>query len=338
MSNPDLNLFWENWLLVYPEKLEEVKQARELILAFQYKKYPHDEKQKRKTWAAIERMTEQDESNPEEKLKIFPFYPDQNERAKPTNNTFFKIVVKWAAVFMGILLMSLLIINQIDNQLTEGEEIIVRVNKINPKGQKSKISLPDGSIVYLNGASNISYAPNFSTSKREIILSGEAFFEVAKDSLRPFVVIADKLITTALGTSFNIKAYPEDQEVSISLLTGGVSVQQQDSVDPALFLNPGEAAGLSHAGILIRKEFNYEQDILWKDGILYFKETRLKEAFQRLEKWYGVSFNLQNLPRRPVIITGKFDNENLNNVLLSLSYTSNFTYSIKNEEVVVFFK
>jgi transmembrane sensor len=339
MPDSELDLYWENWLSEHPEKFEDVRQARAIIFAFQYKKYKRDEVWKRKTWAAIEMMNEKNDNSFEETLKIVPVYPDQGQKGIPTSRFSWKIVAKWAAVFIGILLMAVVTINEIGNKRTNKKESIFTVTEITPRGQKSKISLPDGSIVHLNAVSSLSYSSDFSTDKRQIILSGEAFFQVAKDSLRPFVVIADKLITTALGTSFNIKAYPEDKEVLISLLTGRVSVQRKGSAESVLFLNPREAARLNHEeGILMRKEFNYEQDILWKDGILFFKETHLEDVFKRLEKWYGISFKLENIPRRPVIVTGKFDNENLKNVLLSLSYTSNFTYSIENEKVIVSFK
>lgn len=339
-SNPDLNLFWENWLLDHPEKYEEVQKSRKIILAFQYKKYPRDENRKKMTWSSIERINEEYGSKLEEKLKNLPVHPTLDQKVPSIKKPSYKIIIlKWAAVFAGILLISVLVINQMNYRPTQTREAISLIIKSNPKGQKSKIFLPDGSIVFLNAESSLCYWPGFTPDKREIRLSGEAFFEVAKDSLRPFVVIAENLVTTALGTSFNIKAYPEDQEVLISLLTGSVSVQRKDSVDHVLFLNPGEAAGLNHPkGILMPKEFNYEQEILWKDGILYFKEIPLEEAFKRLEIWYGVSFNLKNLPRRPIIVTGKFDNENLTNVLRSLSHTVSFDYTINNEEIIVSFK
>lgn len=334
--NSEQNLYWENWLLDHPDKLEDVRRSREIILAFQYKNYPRDENRKRKTWEAIERTNDNNDNSFEEKSGVFP---DHDQQVKPAHKTSFRFFVKLAAVFVGILLMSIVVINQTDELPKLKKESLSIVNEINPKGQRSKISLPDGSTVYLNAESALSYSSEFSTDKREIVLTGEAFFEVAKDSLRPFVVVADKLITTALGTSFNVKAYPEDQEILISLLSGKVSVHKQISLEPVLFLSSREAAGLNREeGILMQKEFNYERAILWKDGILYFKETPLEEAFKKLEKWYGVSFNLQNHPRSPIVVTGEFDNENLNNVLLSLSYTSNFIYSIENKNVIVSFK
>lgn len=336
MPGPELNLFWENWLLDHPEKLEEIRRSKKLLLAFQYyKEYPRDENRKRKSWAAIERINEEDKNKAGKKITVFPMYPQH--RSKATNRAPYKITTRLAVVFMGILLLSIIAVNHVGDPPGRRKEAIF-ITEISPKGQKSKIVLPDGSIVCMNGDSRLSYSSRFSTDKREVILSGEAFFEVVKDPSRPFVVVADKLITTALGTSFNIKAYPEDKEVLVSLLTGRVFVQRQNSAGPVLFLNSREAAGLNQEGVLMQKEFNYEQDILWKDGILYFNERRLEEAFKRLEKCHGVTFILQNLPRRPIIVTGKFDNETLDNILRSLSYTSNFTYAMENEVVIISFK
>jgi ferric-dicitrate binding protein FerR (iron transport regulator) len=191
----------------------------------------------------------------------------------------------------------------------------------------------------MNSNSSISYSKNFKSNKREIKLTGEAFFEVAKDSLRPFVVISEDLLITALGTSFNVKAHADEQNISISLLTGKVAVQKKNTIESALLLNPNEAALLNREdGALQRKEFNYEEDILWTKGILYLKQIPITEAFLKLELWYGVTFEIENLPKKTLLVTGTFDNEYLENVLQSLSHTASFKYNIKNGKIMVSFK
>jgi transmembrane sensor len=335
----DIDLFWENWLRDHREKLKVVQEARDIILAFQYKEHRWDEESSSRVWAEIERLNATDESGVDEGRKIPSDDSNRDLKGRPAIVSPARAVLKWAAVFAGILVVSVFTIYQIAPPLTEDKTIVpLMVSEVNPGGQKSKVFLPDGSIVYLNGETRLSYANGFSNTTREVRLSGEAFFEVARDSLRPFVVITGKLITTALGTSFNCKAYPEEKEVTISLLTGRVSVRKQSGADSVLFLESGEAAGLDKEGVLTEKEFDYEGDILWKDGILSFKETLLKDVLKRFEKWYGVSFTLENHPSHAVIVTGRFDNESLNNVLLNLSYTSNFVYTIDHKNVIITFK
>lgn len=335
-----LDVFWENWLYEHPEKLKTIHEAREIVLAFQYKKHTRDENRKERTWTQIERTIKEDDNNAGTPLEIPSVHSQQDRPVRPLAHPHWKIVGRLAAVFTGILLASLLLIEKLDNKDTDRSEVPPRmVHEHIPEGQKARLFLPDGSVVHVNGGTTVSYPYNFSATKREVILSGEAFFEVSRDSLRPFIVITGDLITTALGTSFNCKAYPDSKEVVIALLTGRVSVEKQNAGDSTLFLAPGEAAGLNENGILVPKEFDYDRDFLWRKGILSFSETQLKDVFNRLEKWYGVSFKIEKFPRKPVRVTGKFDNEDLNSVLLSLSYTSHFTYSIEqDDQVVISFK
>lgn len=331
-------LFWETWLIKHPEKQEDVQSAREIILAFQKNKFHWDNDRKQKLWNNIQNINSQHEKDLKENVRHLKDIDHKNStKSEVKNRSLFKASLKWAAVLLILIITSIYFIEQNPKE-PEVTQSVTLVNKSVSKGQKLKIFLPDGSTVYMNSESSISYAENFSSQAREINLTGEAFFEVAKDSLRPFIVRSDNLVVTALGTSFNVNAPADEQQLSVALVTGMVTVQNKNVQDKLLTLNPNEAAVLDKkANALQRKDFNYEEDILWTHGILYFKQIPLNEAFKRLESWYGVSFEVKNLPKKPLLVTGKFDNESLENVLRSLSHTTSFEYKIDNGKVMVSF-
>lgn len=208
------------------------------------------------------------------------------------------------------------------------------------RGKKTTVTLSDGSKVYLNSESSISYYSNFS-SDRTINLTGEAFFEVVADSSRPFTVITKDLSTVALGTSFNINAYEEKKQIEVGLATGRIFVESTKSNSEKLFIRPGEGVGYGLETKKLRKQkINIEKIVQWKSGILQFEDMPLDEVLHTLERWYDVKIHWDKnttLPEHKC--TGKFKpNEYLTNVLLALSYSIDFNYTIKNKEVVLEFK
>ncbi len=225
-------------------------------------------------------------------------------------------------------------------QLDLGQEYEVEnLVKTTPKGRKSKIILPDGSVVHLNSESQISYPENFKEN-RTLTLSGEAFFEVVKDPFHPFEVISGAISTTALGTSFNIKAYPESKDIQVSLVTGKVQVKESDS-QKEVVMSPGHAVkyNVLGAGMLV-EPVKISNVLHWKEGILSFDKTPFSEVITSLERWYGVQVivvGTENIPQDKC--SGTFEpHEYLSNVLNALGYSMNFTYTITGKNVTITFK
>jgi transmembrane sensor len=219
---------------------------------------------------------------------------------------------------------------------TSKDVSVAMIEKANDKGQKTKIHLPDGSTVILNSSSKLLYPASFMGEKREVFLSGEAFFEIVPDTVKPFVVKTTDLTARVLGTSFNINAYDNREGHSVSIVTGVVEVSANNQ--NTLVMTQGEKAQIQQGSGEIRQiTFNYENDILWKDGILVFRKTPFREVVQRLEQWYGVDFIIDRLPEIELPVTGKFDNEYLSNILHSISFTARFRYEIKGNEVYIQF-
>lgn len=203
--------------------------------------------------------------------------------------------------------------------------------KSNPKGQKSKIMLTDGSIVWLNSESNLEYLEDFTDSLRYVRLKGEAYFEISRDTLRPFIVDAGDLKAKVLGTTFNISAYENEDQTSIALIEGKLLVSNNDREE---ILFPGNQIKNERLkNHMIKSSINIEDIALWKDGILTFKQDEFAEVIYKLERWYGVNFDIQGKAYFDWKFTGYFDNENLKNVLEVLSFGKNMKYEISGKNV-----
>lgn len=219
------------------------------------------------------------------------------------------------------------------------------IEKTNPRGQKSTLFLRDGSKVILNSSSSVKYSNDFGETNRDIELIGEAFFEVAKNERLPFNVVSGDIITTALGTSFNIQAYPAQKEVQVSLVTGKtrISFNETKSADSFVnFLDPGQSLTYdSHNRVFVKDSFNPKEVLSWKDGILYFENKEFSEAKRMLEEWYDVDIkvdygNTDELMHRG--IKGEFRNQSLESILKVMNHARDFDYEIKGKKISIRFR
>ncbi|MCH6200055.1 DUF4974 domain-containing protein [Aquiflexum sp. LQ15W] len=212
------------------------------------------------------------------------------------------------------------------------------IERLTPRGNKKIISLPDGSTVVLNADSKLTYDSDF-TQNRTINLEGEGFFDVVRDEEYPFKVITNNITTTALGTSFNIKAYDGNPSIQVTLATGKVRVE--NSLDKNLLeIQPGEAVYFSEEDNSLEKQNVDVSNVLsWKDGILHFEKTPFNLIIEDLERWYGVEFKVIGSKKIPEYkCSGTFKpHEYLSNVLNVLSYSVDFDYTIDGDEVILEF-
>ena len=239
------------------------------------------------------------------------------------------------AAAAALLIASTLIYLNLDKQEVPRDQVVYKdIIKSNPFGQKSRVHLPDGSVVNLNSGSQLKYTEGFHNG-RVVYLEGEAFFDVKKDSLRAFTVHSGRLSTTALGTSFNINAFGEGEEVV--LVTGKVSVTDTGSKNE-LLLDPGEKVMIKKTNNTLKKEtVNIAAYTYWKDGVLYFDKVSMQDVINVLERWYGVSIIVEGrIPDDKC--TGLFKkNEYLTNVLNILSHSVPFNYTLNDNEVKLMF-
>ncbi len=207
----------------------------------------------------------------------------------------------------------------------------VMVERTAKAGEKLAITLPDKSRVILNSLSTISFPSDFGRSSREMVLKGEAFFEVQQDRDLPFKVVSMGVTTTALGTSFNIQG--RGGELRVSLATGRVLVS---NTDMELELMPGEMATKSKEEYkgLTKSRFS-EENLLWKEGEIRFSSTPVGGIFKKLADWYGVEFKFEGEIDQSRRISGLFKNESLEDILTGLGYSLEFDYKIKDKEVTI---
>ena len=209
---------------------------------------------------------------------------------------------------------------------------VATVVKATAPGQKHTFQLPDGTRVRLNADSKLTYSATQDNGPREVSLTGEAFFEVAHDAQRPFTVTARGVATTALGTSFNVRAY--DTTVAVALVTGRVRVAQQPS---SAVLVPGERIRYFRNAPPRKDRYDALRDLAWREGTLHFSQATLPRVVQQLERWYGVTVTTEGQPVRPWNYTGTFTKESLENVLTGVSYTHDFTFRIREKDVILTF-
>ena len=157
-----------------------------------------------------------------------------------------------------------------------------------PKGGQYRIDLPDGTKVWLNAGSSLRYPNRFAGQERKVALTGEAYFEVAKNKEMPFRVVSGKQVVEVLGTHFNINAYTDEASVKTTLLEGSVNVWLQEARQSEL-LNPGQQAVVRYNGsAIVVQPVKVEEAVAWKNGYFMFVDADLESIMRQLARWYDV--------------------------------------------------
>jgi ferric-dicitrate binding protein FerR (iron transport regulator) len=214
------------------------------------------------------------------------------------------------------------------------------ITKTAPYGEKSIITLTDGSKVFLNSGSSISFPRVFDKSAREITLDGEAFFEVTRNPQQPFIVKAGNLVTRVLGTSFNIQAF-DPKDISVSVATGRVQVTQDlnDSASKSgsprtIYLDPSQQVSYQNHQFTV-SNVEIDKIVSWKNNTLRFDETPLSTVGAILTRWYDVEISFDNNDIVNCRINGQFKGQRLEEVLRSIRYMYNIEYEIVNPNKIV---
>ena len=201
-----------------------------------------------------------------------------------------------------------------------------------PTGQHVEIMLADGSKVWLNSGSTLTFPSKFNGKKRMVELDGEGFFEVKSDKEHPFIVSTSKYQVKAVGTSFNIYDYQDSPQFEAALLNGKVEVTTNAKKSSVVILTPNQRAALCQ-GVLEVKPIKNANNYLWRKGILYFNEPLL-EVFDKLQEYYDIEFQIRNssLTRKSPYCTGKFRaKDGLEHIIRVLKETNHFDYQIDYE-------
>ena len=204
-----------------------------------------------------------------------------------------------------------------DNRAVAFHEIFI------PVSSEYKLTLSDGSVVWLNSDTRLRYPMNFPHDERRVILiGGEAYFEVAQDASRPFIVEADGQSITVLGTRFNIFAYPTENQVITTLAEGSVRITADGGGET--LLAPGQEARLDKAtGQMSVRTADIGQTLAWKDGFIVVEDQTLEQVMQKLSRWYGVEYRIVSDVPRNIVFRGIIPKYELGNTLARLEKISN---------------
>ena len=217
------------------------------------------------------------------------------------------------------------------------------ITKTAANGERSIVTLTDGTKVYLNSGSAITFPKVFNNSLREVALTGEAFFEVTKNAQQPFIVRTGDLVTRVLGTSFNIQAFESD-DISVTVATGRVQVSQESALagssqqrsPQTILLDPSQRVSY-HNHRFTLSYVDIDKAIAWKDNTIRFDETPLSAVARTLERWYDVNITFDNNDIVNCRINGQFKGQQLHEVLRSIRYMYNIDYEIINPNKIILY-
>ena len=205
-----------------------------------------------------------------------------------------------------------------------------------PLGSKTKLYLPDGTLVWLNAGSRMTYSQGFGVDNRKVELEGEGYFEVKRNEKIPFFVKTKDLQLQVLGTKFNFRDYPEDHEVVVSLLEGKVGLNNLLREEKEAVLSPDERAVLNKAnGLLTVESVIASNASQWTDGYLFFDEELLPDIAKELERSYNVKIHIANDSLKTFRFYGNFvrREQNIQEVLAS---TEKMQYKIEERNITIY--
>ena len=208
------------------------------------------------------------------------------------------------------------------------------ITKSTPRGRMLRMKMHDGSLVHLNAQSQISYPSRFDTSSRMVEISGEAYFDVARDEQRPFIIKVKDYQVEVLGTSFNIDAY--DNEFSVTVESGVVKVNLDKKGGNTATLTKNQKLTFDPVSNKMEiMEVNPEIEISWKDGVLRFDKTPIAKVEKMIERWYGVDMIISDKEIYGKTLTGTHHNKSLKSVLEAFTYATDSEYEIKGQTIII---
>lgn len=212
--------------------------------------------------------------------------------------TFF--VARWAAVFLLAFMGGYVWLEHRVPAATSGLNTVTV-----PRGQRTELTLADGTRVCLNAGSTLTYPTGFGHDHRQVALDGEAYFEVSHDADRPFVVHTQVCDVEVLGTKFNVEAYSEENTFSAALMEGRVKVDNNYRPSEVVYLEPHQQVRLKHGALDVSRIDNYDV-YRWREGLICFSNKNFVELMTQIEKYYGVQLVVENRDLASHAFSGKF--------------------------------
>jgi ferric-dicitrate binding protein FerR (iron transport regulator) len=275
---------------------------------------------------------------------------------------------RWLWLAAGAAACALVFFLTLTNTEKNNIKPVIAKNTISTRpGSKSKIELPDGTQVWLNADSKLTYDQNFLGNTREVNLTGEAYFDVAHaTSLKtgqriPFIIHTSSIDIKVLGTAFNVRSYPGEKTTETALIRGSVEVTLHNSPDKKIILKPeeklivknddatiinngehqNEAVAEEEPVMMLSKMQPYKKDsachyeTMWVKNKLAFENESFERMLPEIERWYNVTFVVKDESLKKLHFRGVFENKSLTDVMEALSLSTKFHYEIKGDQVIV---
>lgn len=322
--------FWESWLADHPEKKFEAREAKKIIssLSFSDKSYSREEVSD--LWQKIKLEAGEDQAA-------------SIQSSLSWGNKTFRNLFRVAAVIVPFIVAAVLFFFFRDVPQEQVVSISPQnIEKVNPKGSKLTTFLPDGSKVKLNADSKITYEKPFGENERIVTLEGEAFFDITHDKTRPFIVKSGNIITRVLGTSFNVKAYPDEGLISVAVKSGLVSVENTNlklanDQNRSIVIQPREMATYTESSNRTEvSDFDPAEILAWNEGVLLLNNASIEEFVKVAERWYGVDIVVDRSEPITKGITGRYKDVTLESILEGHKDASEFDYEfLKDGNVLI---
>jgi len=281
-----------------------------------------------------------------------------------TSPTYFKY-----AFALGLFVVLGVLFFKWDSSFFSGKNdaVVNRIEIMTQKGVRKQFDLPDGTKVWLNAGSKLSYDNSMNDGDvRSVNLEGEAFFDVVKDVHRPFFIVTKEISIKVLGTAFNVKAYPEENKTETTLLRGSIELVVNERPKEKFMLKPneklavtknkpiggvGEVAIDSVSNITLTNNITltignlskvnvdnheYIQETSWVDNKLVFKDETLEEIVPKLERWYALDIEIADVKLKTYRYTGTITKESIDQVLTAMQLIKPFHFKIQNDDITLY--
>jgi transmembrane sensor len=346
---------WDNYFIIHPEQVTTGEKASDII-------------------RLLAKADKQHTSTKEHDHQRFINSIDRSSRFKGAFKSLlpstFSNVFKIAATVVLLIAISGLTGFFISNHILNTRPVGICKTEVG-KGQRSKVFLPDGTEVWLNSESTLTYATDFGKSTRDVKLQGEAYFKVHKDKSHQFIVHVTDVELKVYGTEFNVKSYSDENTIETTLVNGSLSIQKISANEKTtpMFLKPkqraviyktnqltiltdegtgtsvdnkvntktsvSKAPGTKSENIYLYAETNLDRQIAWKDQKLIFKNETFKSLAHMLERWYDVNIVFQSAEVQKYRFRGIFENETIEQALNAMRYTSPFDYTLDHRTIYI---
>lgn len=323
----------------------------------------------KKVWSVTAGLDHHQLSDPETEFKTFEYRNLMNNERTAQKKQNFIPFLKVAAIVAVSFGLSFLTFNLLQNKKLTSGTVYTEIET--KAGEKSQITLPDGSKIWINACTKLRYPNNLNSTSVELYLDGEAYFDLKKIPDRLITVRTSQINIKVLGTAFNLKSYKDDDVIETTLVRGKIEIENRagkKTGTKTVMLKPNQSATYfkqvdslalhefsevrinkaedldnlkkiavsNNSNIVVMDKVNPETQTSWKEGKLSFRKETFENLAKMLERWYDIKIEIKDQDLKKSRFSGSFDKETIEQALQALSYPVPFKYKIEKDSVLIF--